>query len=181
MKNLSFSYTFPLDVTGLHRVKSSLSSYLPTSLGGDLLRKNTTRSVLVSLALFSLSCLPAHAQASTLFPLEIMGVGPSYGKTITINVSSNLVSQIKGIKLRTNNLASEAQGKIQIGANTSFIDLTNTSAKVLGNGKVYGGIGGAFSTVEMIVPVPAGRVVAGDNQIAFQQNQINNNTQGKRI
>jgi Domain of unknown function (DUF4082) len=124
---------------------------------------------------------PTSSTTAPTFPLEVMGVGTSYGKTITINVPSNLVSQVKGLKLRINNLASNAQGKIQIGANTSFIDLTNTSVSVLGNAKTYGGIGGAFSTVEMILPLPSGRVVAGDNPLTFQQNQVNNGTVGYRV
>jgi hypothetical protein len=124
---------------------------------------------------------PTSSATPAVFPLEVMGVGPSYERKLTIDIPSGVISQIKGIRLRVNNLASDAQGKIQIGANTSFIDLTNTSARVLGNAKTYGGIGGAFSTVEMILPVPAGRLVAGSNQLTFQQNQINNGTVGYRV
>jgi hypothetical protein len=46
MKNLSFSRAFCVEISGLLPVKSSLPSYLPVSLRGDLLRKNTTHSVL---------------------------------------------------------------------------------------------------------------------------------------
>jgi|GEM_PF-3939810 len=50
MKKLSFSGTFPVRISRLLTFKSSLSSYLPVSLHGDLFRKNATRSVLESLA-----------------------------------------------------------------------------------------------------------------------------------
>jgi hypothetical protein len=46
MKNLSFSCAFRVEISGLLPAKSSLSSYLPVSLRGDLLRRNATHSVL---------------------------------------------------------------------------------------------------------------------------------------
>jgi hypothetical protein len=48
MKNLSFSCAFRVEIPELLPAKSSLSSYLPVALRGDLLRKNTNRSVLES-------------------------------------------------------------------------------------------------------------------------------------
>lgn len=110
-----------------------------------------------------------------------MGVGPAYERKLTIDIPAAQLAQIKGLKLRVNNLASEGQGKVQIGSAAGFTDLTNASARVLGNAKVYGGIGGAFSTVEMIVPIPAGRLAAGSNVLTFQQNLLNNGTVGYRV
>jgi hypothetical protein len=66
MKNSLFSSAFCVKTFGSLPVKLSLSSCL--SLKGKVLGsfpKSTTHSVLVSLALLSLSCLPAHAQALT--------------------------------------------------------------------------------------------------------------------
>jgi hypothetical protein len=68
MEKLSFSSAFCVKTLGLLSVKPTLSSYLPLRrLRGNLsslYRKNTTPPVLVSLALFSLSCLPVHAQTA---------------------------------------------------------------------------------------------------------------------
>ena len=64
MKKLTFSSAFCAKNFGFPPVKLSLSSYLAPALYdkiSNFFRRNTTRSVLVSLALFSLSCLPAHA------------------------------------------------------------------------------------------------------------------------
>ena len=46
MKNLSFSCAFCVEIPGLLPAKSSLSFYLPVALRGDLLRRNTTHSML---------------------------------------------------------------------------------------------------------------------------------------
>jgi hypothetical protein len=124
---------------------------------------------------------PAPATNATVFPLEVMGVGPAYERKLSVDIPASLAPQIKGLKLRVNNLASEAQGKLQVGAGAAFTDLTNTSARVLGNAKIYGGIGGAFSTVDMIVPVPTGSLAAGNNVLSFQQNLLNNGTTGYRV
>ena len=64
MKNLFFTSAFCVKTSNYFPVKLSLSSSLAPALHGKKLNsclKNTTRSVLVSLALFSLSCLPACA------------------------------------------------------------------------------------------------------------------------
>jgi PA14 domain len=68
MKKLPFSSAFCVKNFDSLPLNRSLSSGLPLALRSKLLkplRESTTRSVLVSLALFSLSCLPAHAQALT--------------------------------------------------------------------------------------------------------------------
>jgi len=64
MTNLSYSSAFCAKTFGYHLVKSPLSFFLAPALHGKIpnsFRRITTRSVLVSLALFSLSCLPVHA------------------------------------------------------------------------------------------------------------------------
>ena len=65
MKNLPFSSAFCAKASSYLLLNLSLSSQLSLALRGKIpnsFRRNTTRSVLVSLALFSLSCLSAHAE-----------------------------------------------------------------------------------------------------------------------
>jgi hypothetical protein len=69
MKNLPFSSNFGVNTLSSLPLSPSLSSYLALALRSKILnspRRNTTSSVLVGLALFSLSCftLPAHAQTT---------------------------------------------------------------------------------------------------------------------
>jgi len=62
-----------------------------------------------------------------------------------------------------------------------WIPLRNDTVSVAEPGRTFGGIGGDFSTLELIVPLPIGTVVAGGNIVRFRFNQSDGLASGYRV
>ena len=63
----------------------------------------------------------------------------------------------------------------------SWVSLNNTTATVLEPGLSYGGIGGAFATLKITVPMAPGSLVQGVNRIEFRFNRTNGVVSGFRV
>ncbi len=63
----------------------------------------------------------------------------------------------------------------------AWVSLNNATATVLEPGLSYGGIGGAFATLKMTVPMAPGSLVQGANRIEFRFNRSNGVVSGFRV
>ena len=63
----------------------------------------------------------------------------------------------------------------------AWVSLNNATATVLEPGLSYGGIGGAFATLKMTVPMAPGSLVQGVNRIEFRFNRSNGVVSGFRV
>jgi hypothetical protein len=132
MKNLTFSSVFCAKIFDYLPVKLSLSSSLAPALHGRIpnsFRRNTARSVLVSLALFSLSCLSAHAQTTT---------------PVTANFCANEggVCSFSGTQ------------QVRYGANAKYVTKTFTNGTACTNGIFGDPIPGTFKTCAVLTSTP---------------------------
>jgi hypothetical protein len=106
MKNLSFSCAFCVEISGLLPAKPSLSSYLPVALRGDLLRKNTTHSVLESPARSKTLGKTWNLESNTPTIDKGLGSQPSAEKTSAAILHQQLLelgSTISGTHVAVNN------------------------------------------------------------------------------
>jgi hypothetical protein len=106
MKNLSFSCAFCVEIPGLLPAKSSLSSYLPVALRGNLLRRNTTHSVLESPARSKTLGKTWNLESSPAKIDEGLSFQPSEEKTSAVSLHKQLLelgATMSGIHVAVNN------------------------------------------------------------------------------
>lgn len=133
--------------------------------------------------LFPYSAGVSVAQAAVTLPIEVMGPDGTY-QSVTVNVPS--AAGINSLWMQVNNLSYPnpvvpyAKASVQINGGP-WIDLTNQTVQVDDPGKSYGGIGGAFSTLKITLPLSAGTVQSGDNIINFRFNATDGVSSGYRV
>jgi hypothetical protein len=106
MKNLSFSCAFCMEIPELLPAKSSLSSYLPVALRGDLLRRNGTHSVLESPARSKTSGKIWNLESNTATIDEGLSFQPSVEKTSAAILHQQLLelgATMSGTHIAVNN------------------------------------------------------------------------------
>ena len=109
-------------------------------------------------------------------PLEVMSYAS--GKIVTATLSVPSGASAKVLTMKVNNLSYDAKGSVQIN-NGAWTDLTNASVTVLGNAKLYGGIGGGYNTISLNVPISG--AVNGSNVINFRFNTTDGVSSGYRV
>lgn len=109
-------------------------------------------------------------------PLEVMGAGSGVVVTTTLPIPAG--ASATTLTLRVNNLSYDAKGSIQINGG-KWIDLTNANVTVLGNAKLYGGIGGGYDTIKLNVPISG--AINGSNVINFRFNTTDGVSSGYRV
>jgi hypothetical protein len=114
-----------------------------------------------------------------LLPIEVLGAeGTMVSRAITLQ--GGQAESVRSLWLQIHGLRYADQASIQV--NTSaWIPLNNNTVTIAELGRSYGGIGGGFSTLVMIVPVPNGAVVGGNNTIRFRFNQTDGIVSSFRI
>lgn len=63
----------------------------------------------------------------------------------------------------------------------SWLDVTNDTVEMHPQDRLYGGIGGGHRTIRLALPLSAGRVLPGINQIEFRFNGTDGFTNGYRV
>jgi mono/diheme cytochrome c family protein len=91
-----------------------------------------------------------------------------------------MVSSNAMLSVQIHGLEYETQASVQVN-NSGWIPLNSTSVQVLGLAKMFGGIGGGFSTLNMWIPLPAGTVVNGNNTVSFRFNATDGVSSGFRV
>jgi len=111
-------------------------------------------------------------------PLEVLGP-PGYTKSISVDVPDP--TNITGLWLEAHGLSTYAdKGSVRINGG-SWISLNNTTAWAAYPENLYGGIGGAYYTIRLTVPLPAGAIRAGSNTIDFRFNKSDGISIGWRV
>jgi hypothetical protein len=124
--------------------------------------------------------LPAqHITPPTTLPIEIMGPEGSLA-AVTIEIPQASASQVSSLWLQVHGLEYPDMASFRVN-NGKWVSLNNGTATVLQPGLSYGGIGGAFATLKMTVPLAPGSVVQGTNRIEFRFNRTNGVVSGFRV
>jgi hypothetical protein len=90
------------------------------------------------------------ASGAVIMPLEVMTAGS--GKVISVTLTVPGGAAAKVLTMKVNNLSYDGKGSVQINGG-NWINLTNANVTVLGNAKLYGGIGGGYDTISLDVPI----------------------------
>ncbi|QIE27122.1 hypothetical protein SBC1_54460 (plasmid) [Caballeronia sp. SBC1] len=111
-----------------------------------------------------------------IMPLEVMSAAGGNIVSTTLTVPSGASAKV--LTMKVNNLSYDAKGSVQINGGP-WIDLTNANVTVLGNAKLYGGIGGGYDTISLNVSVSG--AVNGNNVINFRFNTTDGVSSGYRV
>jgi hypothetical protein len=114
-----------------------------------------------------------------LLPIEVMGEdGATASRSMDLRPDQAI--SVHSLWLRVHGVHYAEQASIQINSST-WIPLRNESVNVAGSGKNYGGIGGAFATLELTLALPPGTAVAGVNTVRFRFNHSDGLASGYRV
>ncbi|WP_213776635.1 hypothetical protein [Caballeronia sp. dw_276] len=116
------------------------------------------------------------ASGAVIMPLEVMSAGS--GKIIAATLSVPAGASARTLSMRVNNLSYDAKGSVQVNGG-NWIDLTNANVTVLGNAKLYGGIGGGYDTISLNVPISG--AINGSNVVNFRFNSTDGVSSGYRV
>jgi hypothetical protein len=112
-------------------------------------------------------------------PIEVLGAdGTTVSQPVTLEADQT--SAIKSLWLQVHGLRYAGQGRVQIN-DGPWIPLNNDTVTVADPGRAFGGIGGAFATLVLTVPLPGGAVVAGSNTLRFRFNHSDGLSSGYRV
>jgi hypothetical protein len=145
---------------------------------------STCRRALL-LCTFAISVLRPHPnlaepmRASTTLPIEIMGA-PGALAAVTINLPQASATQVSSLWLQVHGLEYPDLASVRVNDGV-WISLNNRTATVSEPGRSYGGIGGAFATLKMNLPMTPGSLVQGWNRIEFRFNRTNGVVSGFRV
>jgi hypothetical protein len=113
-------------------------------------------------------------------PIEVLGPN---GTTATVSVNIPSHASLSGplrLWMRIHGLRAETQASVQVN-NSAWMPINSSSVTLWGNAAAYGGIGGGFSTLKMVMDLPAGLIQAGENTFSFRFNQTDGRVSGFRV
>lgn len=121
------------------------------------------------------SVAPTDSSGAVVMPLELMGASTDQ-KDVPINIPQG--STAISLRMQANNLSYDNKASVQVN-DGPWISLTNANTNVEGNGKIYGGIGGAYNTITLSVAITG--AVDGANTIHFKFNGTDGISSGFRV
>ena len=132
------------------------------------------------LAAFGVPLASQHsAPATVVLPVEVLGDdGTVVPRTLTLDSAQSAAAVSLWLKIHGVRYPQQASLQWNDGP---WIPLDNSTAQISGPAKSYGGIGGAFSTFELQIPLPGHSAVPGDNTIHFRFNQSDGLSSGYRV
>jgi hypothetical protein len=132
-----------------------------------------------ALALLGLLGIHQAAWAVVTLPLEVIGAD---GTTVscTVDVPAGTSGQVRGLWMQIHGLTYANKASVQINS-APWVPLNNATVQVAAPGKNFGGIGGAFSTLKMVLNLPSGQVVDGPNTVRFRMNHTDGVSIGFRV
>ena len=138
--------------------------------------------LLVHLFLAALTISIGTADATSgriVLPIEVLGAdGTTVSRTVTLTAGQ--CESVRSLWLQVHGVRYQTQASVQVNA-SMWIPLRNDTVSVAEPGRTFGGIGGGFSTLELIIPLPIGTVVVGGNTIRFRFNESDGLASGYRI
>ena len=130
-------------------------------------------SVLLPLTSAEESSLPVQ------LPIEVLGDdGTTVPVTLTLSPAQRDTAST--LSLQIHNLRYPQQASIQINS-APWLPLANDTVSVAEPAKSFGGIGGAFATISLTLPVPRNSLVTGTNTIRFRFNHSDGLSSGYRV
>ncbi len=111
-------------------------------------------------------------------PLEVLGHDGAL-ETVPFHLPPQHVGPVR-LWMRVHGLGYEGKASVRIN-DSEWIPLRNDTAQVEGLGKLYGGIGGAYSTLRLSLPLPEDTLQPGSNWISFRFNPLRGMSVGYRI
>lgn len=128
---------------------------------------------------FSILLLLLAAKCSgVILPVEVTYPSGTV-KRVSINLKAGTSSKAVKLWAQIHGLRAD-NAAVQVGTGP-WVVLSNATADVQGLGKVYGGIGGAFRTVKLTIPVTPGSLKDGPNYLYFRFVKVVSNTTGVRV
>ncbi len=112
-------------------------------------------------------------------PLEIMGP-PGFQANVTVDLPQASARQVTSLWLQVHGLEYPDLASVRVN-HGPWVPLNNQTVTVAQPGLGYGGIGGAFATLKVTLPLAPGSVVDGLNSIAFRFNRTNGVVSGFRV
>ncbi len=113
-------------------------------------------------------------------PLEVLGAaGTTYDATVYYHPGT-AVRQITGLWMQVHGLSYPNKASIQIN-NGPWINLNNSTVRITEPEKSYGGIGGAYATIRLTLPLAPGAIVDGRNILRFRFNGTDGLSMGYRV
>jgi cytochrome c553 len=138
--------------------------------------------MLCALAASMFCTTPAPAEpvrAPVTLPVEVMGAQGSVAAVI-VDIPQASARQVNSLWLQMHGLEYPDLASVRVN-NGPWVSLNNRSVSVAQPGLAYGGIGGAFATLKMTLPLAPGSVAEGANKIEFRFNRTNGVVSGFRV
>ncbi|WP_309892922.1 hypothetical protein [Archangium sp.] len=121
----------------------------------------------------------SEAQESRVrLPLEVLGHAGAV-ETVQLELPFCCVEPAR-LWMRVHGLGYAGKASVQFN-DSAWIPLGNDTARVEGLGKVYGGIGGAYATLRLSIPIPEGALQPGSNWVSFRFNPSGGMSIGYRV
>jgi hypothetical protein len=114
-----------------------------------------------------------------ILPVEIVG---NDGTTVSrgIELSDEERASARALWLRVHGVRYPEQASIEINGGP-WIPLRNDTVTVAEPGKRFGGVGGAFATLELTLPLQSSALVSGTNTVRFRFNESDGLASGYRV
>jgi hypothetical protein len=127
--------------------------------------------------------LIAGANASTtdpvFLPVEIAGEAGT-AVSVTVHVPAGFGNQAQSLWMQVHGLAYAGMASVRINQGPWW-SLNNETVAVAEPAKSYGGIGGAFATLKITLPLPEASVVDDSNTVQFRFNRTDGIVSGFRV
>jgi hypothetical protein len=115
----------------------------------------------------------------TTLPIEVMGVEGTVA-AVTVELPQTSAQQVSSLWLQIQGLEYPDVASVRVN-DGAWISLNNRRVLVSEPGRSYGGIGGAFATLKMTVPIDPGSLSDRANKIEFRFNRTNGIVSGFRV
>ncbi len=137
--------------------------------------------ILAAVAVLAFSAVAGNAFAANrvVLPVEVAGDDGTVA-SVTVYIPPGLGKQVRSLWMQIHGLAYAGMASVRINQGPWRV-LNNQTVAVAEPARSYGGIGGGFATVKMVLSVPAGEVVDDSNTIRFRFNFTDGMASGFRV
>jgi hypothetical protein len=166
-----------VSTAGLYTVPSAISSNQTVTVKATSVA-DPTKSATASVALVA-PAQPPPPPTSLVMPIEVMGTGATV-QSVQATVPTGVDASTSSLWLQIHGLEYQKQASVKVNG-SAWIPLNSANVQIQGLAAKYGGIGGGFSTLSLVVALPGGIVQNGSNTVSFQFNGTDGNSSGFRV
>lgn len=113
-------------------------------------------------------------------PIEVVGGDGTFVEVPLAPMPAGPAKEIRGLRMRIHGLEYAGMASVKLNQ-ADWAAISCTSVEVCEPGKSYGGIGGGFSTLDLILPLPAGVDLSTPGRLGFRFNHTDGNSSGFRV